>query len=156
MKKPPPRWRRPFAIATLKLLDLEFALRFVQLLRAEARFAVQHERVAMGDPAGLDGAEVRGVLLVADEVCASSVRAERRRKDREFQEAVPQFGTCFNCGKYRRLGGDHWVKRRYRATRHDPDNRMPCCWPCNVDLENLSCEKLLAKFPDSPLREEWE
>ncbi|MDB5344230.1 MAG: hypothetical protein JWP89_2607 [Schlesneria sp.] len=82
-------------------------------------------------------------------------RKEIKRKDAEVQRAVSCEGNCFNCGEYKSLGGDHAIKRRYLATRHDLKNIRPCCWPCNVALESLSAKQLLARFPLSPLREEW-
>src|SRR5579863_3482751 len=82
-------------------------------------------------------------------------RRLRKRKDREWQEAVPEEGNCFNCKKWRPLCGDHAIKRRFGATRHDPANRRQSCKECNTDLETLSAKKLLKKFPDSPLRAEW-
>ena len=82
-------------------------------------------------------------------------KQEIYRKDREIQLAVSGEGICFNCREWKMLGGDHAIKRRFFEFRHDLTNIRRCCWPCNVALETLSCEKLIKKYPDSPLVPEW-
>ena len=83
-------------------------------------------------------------------------KVEIRRKDAEVQKAVSGWGNCFNCLRWRLLGGDHKKKRRFLATRHDPKNIRPCCWPCNVALASFSLAQLIREYPHSPLVPEWE
>jgi 5-methylcytosine-specific restriction endonuclease McrA len=82
-------------------------------------------------------------------------RRERKKADRIFQAEAGGEGTCENCFKWRPLVGDHIIKRRFLATRHDPANRRSVCSECNVDFESLSAAQLLAKYPLSLLRDEW-
>lgn len=82
-------------------------------------------------------------------------RKEIRRKDKALQLSVGGYGVCFNCREWKYLYGDHIIKRRFLASRHESSNVRPCCAACNVDLESLSADKLLAKFPRSPLRSVW-
>ena len=82
-------------------------------------------------------------------------RREKKKKDILFQKEAGGEGTCENCFKWRPLVGDHIIKRRFLATRHDPANRRSVCAECNGDFEALSAAQLLAKYPLSPLRDEW-
>ncbi len=83
-------------------------------------------------------------------------RRERKKKDRLFQQEAGGEGTCENCFKWRPLVGDHIIKRRFLATRHDPTNRRSVCAECNGDFEALSAAQLIRKYPRSPLVPEWE
>lgn len=83
-------------------------------------------------------------------------RREKKKKDIQFQKEAGGEGTCENCQQWKPLCGHHIIGRTNRATRHDPRNRLQICYGCHSDVHSLSAAKLLAKYPRSELRREWE
>ena len=44
-------------------------------------------------------------------------------------------GRCRGCGRQRALQAAHNVSRRVVATRHDPDNGLPLCAGCHMEID---------------------
>jgi hypothetical protein len=90
------------------------------------------------------------------------IRARSPRKaalyaaDAKLQREVSGYGECPNCKTWAYLSGHHLRKRRHLDTRHDRKNVLPVCWPCNVAFESVPLADLIKRYPDSPLRPEWE
>lgn len=64
-----------------------------------------------------------------------SSRGAIRKADDLFSALIRSLGYCENCGKTWadvQLHCAHWISRRYRNTRWDPDNAFCLCAGCHM------------------------
>jgi hypothetical protein len=83
-------------------------------------------------------------------------RRDRKKKFKELQIAVSGYGICQNCKQWKWLVGHHIISRTHETTAFEESNIATVDVFCHTDIHSLSAEKLLAKYPASPLVPEWE
>lgn len=61
-----------------------------------------------------------------------SAKGAVKKADTLFSSLIRSLGYCENCGKTEHLQCAHWISRRFRNTRWDPDNAFCLCAGCHM------------------------
>ena len=85
-------------------------------------------------------------------------KANIKKLDKAWSEAIRKSGRCEVCGKTTRLNAHHFYSRSIRIVRWDMDNGFCLCVGCHVFSSKFSAHKTPAEFVEWAIEkrgQEW-